>query len=116
MFAYIIRRLLWVVFLLFAITLITFVIFTVLPVGDPALLRAGRQPTPELVAAIRASLGLDKSRHEQFVNYIGDILPFVAARFDFGYSYQNNVAVRRPSSTACRRRSCSRRGAVISGC
>jgi peptide/nickel transport system permease protein len=94
MAAYIVRRLIWVVFLLFAITLITFIIFSVLPAGDPAALRAGRQPTPELVASIRVSLGLDKSKPEQFINYVGDILPFVGHDgFNFGYSYQNNTEV-----------------------
>ena len=55
MAAYIARRLIWVVFLLFVITLITFVIFSVLPAGDPAVARAGRQPSPELVENIRAA-------------------------------------------------------------
>jgi peptide/nickel transport system permease protein len=94
MAAYIGRRLLWVVFLLFMITLITFVIFSVLPAGDPAVLRAGRQPSPELIAAIRQQLGLDKSKPVQFINYIGDILPFVGHNgFYFGFSYQNNQDV-----------------------
>jgi peptide/nickel transport system permease protein len=77
--AYIARRLIWVVFLLFVITLITFLIFSVLPAGDPAVARAGRQPSPELIANIREQLGLDKSKPVQFINYIGDILPFVGA-------------------------------------
>jgi peptide/nickel transport system permease protein len=94
MAAYIARRLIWVVFLLFVITLITFVIFSVLPSGDPAVARAGRQPTPELVATIRAQLGLDKSKPVQFINYIGDLLPFVGHNgVYFGFSYQNNSDV-----------------------
>jgi peptide/nickel transport system permease protein len=43
---YIIRRLLWVVFLLLIVSAVTFVIFYALPSGDPAALRAGRSPTP----------------------------------------------------------------------
>ena len=87
MAAYIVRRLIWVVFLLFMITLITFVIFTVLPSGDPAVLRAGRQPSPELIASIRQQFGLDKPKPVQFINYIGDILPFVGHNgFYFGFS------------------------------
>jgi peptide/nickel transport system permease protein len=94
MAAYIARRLLWVVFLLFAITLITFVIFNVLPSGDPAALRAGRQPTPELLASIREQLGLDDPKWQQFLHYLGDILPFVGGDgFNFGFSYQNNEQV-----------------------
>src|SRR3954464_16089782 len=94
MAAYIARRLVWVVFLLFMVAAITFVIFTVLPAGDPAVLRAGRQPTPELIASIRQQLGLDKPKPVQFINYIGDILPFLGHNgFYFGYSYQNNQDV-----------------------
>ncbi len=44
--------------------------------------------------SIRASLGLDKSKPEQFVNYIGDILPFVGGDgINFGFSYQNDTEV-----------------------
>jgi peptide/nickel transport system permease protein len=94
MAAYIARRLLWVIFLLFMIALITFVIFSVLPSGDPAVLRAGRQPSPELVASIRKSLGLDKSKPEQFWHYLKDIIPFLGHNgFYLGYSYQNNQDV-----------------------
>src|SRR3954451_18914003 len=94
MAAYIARRLVWVVFLLFAVALITFVIFSVLPSGDPAVARAGRQPSPELIAAIRHQFGLDKSLPVQFVNYIGDILPFFGHNgIYFGYSYQNGTKV-----------------------
>ncbi len=94
MAAYIARRLIWVVFLLFAITLITFFIFSVLPAGDPAVARAGRQPSAELIAAIREQLGLDKPKPVQFINYIGDILPFFGGNgVYFGFSYQNNTDV-----------------------
>src|SRR3954452_25331487 len=94
MAAYIARRLIWVVFLLFMITLITFVIFNVLPAGDPAVARAGRQPNPELVETIRKQFGLDKPKPVQFVNYIGDILPFVGGNgVYFGFSYQNQAEV-----------------------
>jgi peptide/nickel transport system permease protein len=90
MFAYIIRRLLWSVFLLLVISFLTYVIFYVMPSADPALLRAGRQPTPERVAAIREQLGLDKPFYVQYFNYIKNLV----LHFDFGYSYQNNIAVR----------------------
>src|SRR3954451_7595572 len=94
MAAYIARRLVWVVFLLFMVALITFVIFSVLPSADPAVLRAGRQPSPELVETIRKQFGLDKSKPVQFINYIGDILPFLGHNgVYFGFSYQNNSDV-----------------------
>jgi peptide/nickel transport system permease protein len=94
MAAYIVRRLLWVIFLLFVVTLITFIVFTVLPAADPAVLRAGRQPSPELVASIRDQFGLDDPKIVQFFRYIGDILPFVGGDgVNFGYSFQSNQEV-----------------------
>jgi peptide/nickel transport system permease protein len=94
MAAYIARRLIWVIVLLFAVTLITFIVFSVLPAADPAVLRAGRQPSPELVASIREQFGLDDPKIVQFFRYIGDILPFVGGDgVNFGYSFQSNQAV-----------------------
>jgi len=90
MISYIIRRLLWAVVLLLVVSFITFLMFVILPSSDPALLRAGRNPTPEVVAAIRENLGLDKPWYVQYGIYIRDLV----FHFDFGYSYQNNVAVR----------------------
>ena len=94
MAAYIARRLIWMVFLLFTITLITFIIFSVLPSGDPAVARAGRQPSPEAIELIRQRFGLDKPLPVQFINYIGDLLPFVGGNgIYFGFSYQNQTDV-----------------------
>jgi peptide/nickel transport system permease protein len=94
MAAYIVRRLVWVIVLLFVITLITFIIFSVLPAADPAALRAGRQPSPELIASIRQQFGLDDPKPVQFIRYIGDILPFVGGDgVNFGYSFQSNTEV-----------------------
>src|SRR3954451_16582383 len=90
MTTYIIRRLLWVIVLLFLVSAITFVIFFALPSADPAQLRAGRQPNPALVEAIRHKLGLDKSLPVQYYRYMKGLV----LHFDFGYSYQNNISVR----------------------
>ncbi len=42
-----------------AVTAITFLIFYLLPPGDPALRFVGKQPTPESIALVRHNLGLD---------------------------------------------------------
>jgi peptide/nickel transport system permease protein len=57
---YIIRRLLWAVVTLFILSFLTFLIFYVLPPGDPAVLRAGHFPNPVILAHIRHVLGVDK--------------------------------------------------------
>jgi peptide/nickel transport system permease protein len=90
MVRYIIRRCLWVVVLLFLVSAVTFVIFYSLPSADPAALRAGRQPNPQLVETIRHNLGLDKPIYVQYWRYMKDVV----LHFDFGYSYQNSAPVR----------------------
>jgi peptide/nickel transport system permease protein len=87
---YIIRRLLWVIVLLLVVSAVTFLIFYKLPSADPAALRAGKQPTPQLIASIRHQLGLDKPIYEQYWIYMKKIV----LHFDFGYSYQNSQPVR----------------------
>ncbi|HLT78095.1 MAG TPA: ABC transporter permease [Ferrovibrio sp.] len=42
--------------------------------GDPAAILAGDQATAEVIAAIRADLGLDRPIPEQFVTWMGQIL------------------------------------------
>ena len=90
MVRYIIRRLLWVVVLLFAVSFLTFIIFYTLPSADPAQLRAGRQPNPELVEQIRENLGLTDPWYQQYYRYMKDLV----LHFDLGYSYQNNFPVK----------------------
>jgi len=67
---YVIRRLLWATLVVLIVTLLTFVIFYVMPPGDPAVRFAGKQPTPELIAQVREQLGLDKSLPEQYVLFL----------------------------------------------
>jgi peptide/nickel transport system permease protein len=78
------------VVLLFAVSLLTFIIFYLFPSADPAQLRAGRQPNPELVEQIRHQLGLDNPWYQQYFDYMKQLV----LHFDFGRSYQNNVDVR----------------------
>jgi peptide/nickel transport system permease protein len=87
---YIIRRSLWVILLLLIVSAVTFLIFYAMPSGDPAALRAGRSPTPQQLAQIRHTLGLDKPIYEQYWLFIKAIV----LHFDFGYSYTNSQPVR----------------------
>ena len=90
MVQYIIRRLLWVVVLLVLVSFLTFMVFYLLPSADPATLRAGRQPNPELVKQIRENLGLDNPWYQQYYDYMKQLV----LHFDLGYSYQNNISVK----------------------
>jgi peptide/nickel transport system permease protein len=86
---YIVRRIAGMFLLLILVSAVTFIIFNVFPATDPALLRAGRQPTPEVIAQIRSDLGLDDPLYVQFWNYIWNVF----AHQDFGQSYVANVDV-----------------------
>ncbi len=90
MTAYIIRRLAWILVLLVLVSLLTFMVFYLFPSTDPAVLRAGRNPSPELVESIRHTLGLDKSKPEQFYQYMKGVV----LHLNFGHSYQSNEEVR----------------------
>jgi peptide/nickel transport system permease protein len=87
---YIIRRILWGIALLFGVSFITFVIFYLLPTANPALLRAGHQPTAALIKAINHQLGLDKPWYTQYYDYMKALV----LHFNFGYSYEYQAPVR----------------------
>jgi peptide/nickel transport system permease protein len=89
MTAYVIRRILWGILLLIIVCALTFVFFRIIPTGNPALLRAGRDPQPKLVAEIERVLGLNKSLPVQFWDYLKEIF----LHFNFGYSYYSQESV-----------------------
>jgi peptide/nickel transport system permease protein len=66
MSAFIVGRVLGLIAVLFAITVLTFLIFFATPGVDPTRALAGRNPTPETIAAVRHQFGLDRSKPEQY--------------------------------------------------
>jgi peptide/nickel transport system permease protein len=67
MSGFIVRRGLWTVLVLFAITVLVFIIFFKIPGVDPARQLAGRNPSPQTLAEIRAQFGLDKPLPVQYL-------------------------------------------------
>ena len=61
MAAFIIRRLLWMALVLFAISVLVFLIFFATPGVDPARQMAGRNPSAETIKSIKHEFGLDRS-------------------------------------------------------
>lgn len=102
MAGYIVRRVLWGLVLLVLVSLLTFAVFYVLPSADPAQLRAGRSSSPETLAAIRESLGLDRPITAQYWTFLTQLV----LHGDLGYSYYSNAGVgslildRLPATTA----------------
>jgi peptide/nickel transport system permease protein len=68
-FRYVIRRILWAIVLFFAVTIVTYIIFFVIP-ADPARAFAGKNPTPEMILRARQYLGIDKPVPVQYARFV----------------------------------------------
>ena len=66
MTAFILRRLLAMVFVLFAVSVIVFLIFNVIPNGDPEDRMAGKQATPLVIEQIRKEWAFDQPLYKQY--------------------------------------------------
>lgn len=91
---YIIRRLLWLVFVILLITFFTFVIFFKMT-PDPVSQFAGKQPTPALKKEIREQLGLDKPFWQQYGSFLDRT--FTGDEYGWpglGFSYDTRTAVK----------------------
>jgi peptide/nickel transport system permease protein len=78
---FILRRLVGMVAVLFAVSVITFLVFNVIPNSDPAQRMAGKNATPELVASITKEWGFDDSLPEQYLTmmrkiFSGDLISY----------------------------------------
>lgn len=67
------RRLVGMVLVLFAISVIVFLIFNVIPNSDPAHRMAGKNASPQLVASITEEWGFDDSLPQQYLTMMGKI-------------------------------------------
>ena len=88
---YVLRRLLLLIPVLFAVTLITFAASRAVP-ADPLTMRFGVDAFatigPERLERLRAELGLDRPLPIQYVNYVTDLL-----KGDLGVSFQRSTPV-----------------------
>ena len=93
---YLIRRVLFMILVLFVVSLLTFLIFVKLPAGDPARRAVGRTTTPEQIEAARKAFGLDKPIWVQYGRFAKGLLPWPGLFLseDVYYSYGNFVPVK----------------------
>lgn len=87
MLQFFLRRLTFVLFILFFISLLVFVVTEILP-GDAAQMILGQKATPETLAALRVRLGLDQPAPARYLAWIGGVL-----RGDWGESLIMNLPV-----------------------
>jgi peptide/nickel transport system permease protein len=81
------RRLVYLLPVLFAVTLLTFLIASLLP-GDLAYTILGDQATPERVAALRAQMGLDLPLWQRYLHWLWGVL-----HGDLGRSFRTGETV-----------------------
>jgi peptide/nickel transport system permease protein len=87
MLGFVARRLLYLVPVLVAVSLLTFLIASLLP-GDLAYVILGDQATPEKVAALRHDMGLDQPIWWRYASWLGHVL-----QGDFGRSFRTGQTV-----------------------
>jgi peptide/nickel transport system permease protein len=87
MLGFVARRLFYLVPVLVAVSLLTFLIASLLP-GDLAYVILGDQATPEKVAALRHDMGLDQSIWWRYVSWLGHVIGG-----DFGRSFRTGQTV-----------------------
>lgn len=81
MLLFITRRLMFALGLLLAVSLFTYLLFSMLP-ADPAALTCGKNCKPEIIEANRVRLGYDKPIFEQYWNFLKGI--FVGRNYGTG--------------------------------
>ncbi|MCP4958673.1 MAG: ABC transporter permease [Actinomycetia bacterium] len=82
------RKLVELIVVLFVVTLVSFLLLSLVPGGNPAVRMLGDQATPEAVAELRAELGLDDPLPTRYLRWLGDVL-----RGDLGRSIDLNQDV-----------------------
>jgi peptide/nickel transport system permease protein len=87
MLGFVARRLLYLVPVLLAVSLLTFLIASLLP-GDLAYVILGDQATPDKVAALRHDMGLDQPIWWRYLGWLGHVLAG-----DFGRSFRTGQTV-----------------------
>ena len=85
-FRYLIRRILWIFPVLFAVSVITFSIMHAVPGGpfDAEGETDGIPLTPEVRANLMRKYNLDQPLHIQYISWVSNVI-----RGDFGYSFQH---------------------------
>ncbi len=73
MLRYLVRRLLWAGILFIAVTMVSYIIFFLVP-AEPARLICGPQCPPDQIERVREQIGLDRPVWQQYVDFLDDIV------------------------------------------
>lgn len=87
MIRYIVKRLASLLATLLVASIVVFTVIEIVP-GDPASFMLGLNAQPDTVAALRAELGLDASKMQRYLQWVGGMV-----QGDFGQSYTYRTPV-----------------------
>jgi len=87
MLTYILRRIIWLIPVMLAVSIITFSMMHMIP-GGPWDAIAGKALPPQTRAAIAKKFGLDKPLTQQYIDYVAGVM-----HFDFGPSFRGTRTV-----------------------
>ncbi len=88
MLGYIVKRLISLAISLIVASVVIFVVVEIAP-GDPASFMLGINAQPDTVAALRTELGLDQSKFDRYLSWVGGML---TGDFGTSYTYRTPVA------------------------
>jgi peptide/nickel transport system permease protein len=86
------RRLVQMVLVLFAVSVLTFLIFNVIPNGDPAVRMAGKSPTESDLRAIRAAWGFDDPLYIQYLRTMENVFTGKAVSYFTDLNVSEEIA------------------------
>ena len=88
---FVVRRLAAAVAVLFAVSVLVFVIFNVIPSADPARQLAGRSANPQLIESITKEWGFDDSLPQQYLTMMENILSGKVVSYETGENVDERI-------------------------
>ena len=88
MLGYIVKRLISLAISLIVASVVIFAVVEIAP-GDPASFMLGINAQPDTIAALRTELGLDQSKFDRYLSWVGGML---TGDFGMSYTYRTPVA------------------------
>jgi peptide/nickel transport system permease protein len=93
-----IRRIISMVLVLFAISVLTFLLLAAIPNGDPALRLAGRQATATEIHQIEVKYGFNKPVYVQYAKTMGQIFTGQAYSYTSGFNVLDEIKAGAPAT------------------
>jgi peptide/nickel transport system permease protein len=89
---FVVRRLIGMVAVLFAVSVIVFLVFNVIPSSDPARRMAGKNPTPQLIANINEEWGFEDPLPQQYATMMKKIFSGEVVSYFGGEDVDERIA------------------------